>query len=180
MDEALILKRLDSISEEIRSLKSDVLQELKEDLAPVIKQATPHVVSFLSDVEGQYSNEELANLIKNMLTNIGNLNSLLDMLKAGMELKDDLGPVSKHTLPKVTEFMAELDGFKPETLAEVQVSVGGSATANFVMYPEDFTEAITVRTGSPAAAMAPWLNSEFHWIEISGFRCPHDPHKESL
>jgi len=110
MDEALILERLDNLSKEIRSLKSDVLEELKQDLAPVIKQASPHIVSFLSDVEGEYNNEDLARLFKNLLMNIQNLNSLLDMLKAGMELKDDLGPVTKQTLPKVTDFMAELDG----------------------------------------------------------------------
>ena len=33
MDEALILKRLDSISKEIKSLKSDVLEELKEEVS---------------------------------------------------------------------------------------------------------------------------------------------------
>ena len=116
MDETLILKRLDLLSEEIQSLKSDVskksdaLAELKQDLAPIIKQATPHVMTFFADIEGEYSNEDLARLLKNLLMNVRNLNSALDMLKAGMELKEDLGPVTKLTLPKLTEFMGELEG----------------------------------------------------------------------
>ncbi len=110
MDETLILERLDRLSEEIQSLKSDVLEELKQDLAPVIKQATPHVTSFLADIEGEYSNEEMAHLVKNLLLNIQNLNSAMNMLKAGMELKDDAMPIIQQILPKVTTFLDEVDG----------------------------------------------------------------------
>ncbi|MCF6289940.1 MAG: DUF1641 domain-containing protein [Desulfobacterales bacterium] len=110
MDESLILAKLDELSAEIKSLKSGVLDELKSDLQPVVQLASPHVMNFLADVEGEYSNEELAALLKNIMLNIKNLNTMLDMLKAGMELKDDMGPVVKQGLPKLTEFMAELDG----------------------------------------------------------------------
>jgi len=110
MDESLILERLDKLSEEIKSLKSDVLEELKQDLAPVTKQATPHVMNFLSDVEGQYSNEDLEQLAKNVILNLQELNSMINIIHAGMELKDDAMPVIQQVLPKATKFMAELDG----------------------------------------------------------------------
>ena len=110
MNEALILERLDNLSREIQSLKSSVLDELKQDLVPVINQATPRVMTFLSELEGHYSNEDLALLVKNILINVKNLNSLLDMLKAGMELKEDLGPVVRQGAPKVTSLLAELEG----------------------------------------------------------------------
>ena len=51
--------------------------------------------------------------------------------------------------PGVYNVMAELDGFKVETLEGIRVSVGGTATANFFMYPEEFTEAVTVSSESP-------------------------------
>jgi outer membrane receptor protein involved in Fe transport len=51
--------------------------------------------------------------------------------------------------PGLYSVMAELDGFKVETLEGVKVAVGGVATANFFMYPEEFTEAITVSSEAP-------------------------------
>ena len=117
MDESLILARLDKLSEEIQSLKSGVLDELKEDLQPIIKQATPHVMNFLSDVNGQYSNEDLAQLAKNIMLNLQNLNGMINMIHAGMELKDDMNPIIQQVLPKATEFLGEVDGkFKAEEL----------------------------------------------------------------
>ncbi|MEW6220255.1 MAG: DUF1641 domain-containing protein [Thermodesulfobacteriota bacterium] len=110
MDEALILERLDKLSEEIHSLKSGMLQELKQDLVPILNQATPKVMSFMSELEGQMDNEDLALLVKNILLNVRNLNQLLEMLKAGMELKEDLGPVIKQAAPKATAFMAGVEG----------------------------------------------------------------------
>ena len=38
MNEALILEKLDKLSDEVRSLRSDVLQELRQDLEPILKQ----------------------------------------------------------------------------------------------------------------------------------------------
>ncbi len=41
MNEALILEKLDQLSAEVQSLKSDVLQELKQDLEPVSNRPSP-------------------------------------------------------------------------------------------------------------------------------------------
>jgi exonuclease VII small subunit len=110
MDEALILEKLDKLTEEVQSLKSGVLDELKQDLQPIIKQTTPHVTSFLADVDGQYSNDELFTLLRKLLSNLDNFNSALDMMKAGMELKDDVMPIIQQIMPKVTTFLGEVDG----------------------------------------------------------------------
>lgn len=110
MDEALILQKLDSLSEEVRSLKSGVLEELKKDILPVIQQASPRVMEYFSELEGSYSNEDLAALVKNLLLNVKNLNTMLDTLKSAMELKNDMGAVTQLALPKAVEFMSELDG----------------------------------------------------------------------
>ncbi|MDH4318659.1 MAG: DUF1641 domain-containing protein [Desulfobulbaceae bacterium] len=127
MDEALILQKLDSLSEEVRSLRSGVLEELKKDLLPVIQQATPRVMEFFSELEGSYSNEELAAMVKNLLLNIKNLNAMLDTLKSAMELKDDMGAVTKLALPKAVEFMSELDGqFSSEDMKALLKSTLGN------------------------------------------------------
>ena len=46
MNEALILEKLDRLSDEVKSLKSDVFQELKQELEPILKQARPGVPVF--------------------------------------------------------------------------------------------------------------------------------------
>ena len=51
--------------------------------------------------------------------------------------------------PGIYNVMAELEGFRTETLEGIKVAVAATATANFFMYPEEFTEAITVSSESP-------------------------------
>ncbi len=53
-------------------------------------------------------------------------------------------------------------------LATVQVSVGGSATANFVMYPEDFTEAITVSSEAPLVDVTSSSRQHLHGRILRG------------
>ncbi len=38
MNEALILEKLDRLSDEVRTLKSDVLAELRQEIAPLLNQ----------------------------------------------------------------------------------------------------------------------------------------------
>lgn len=51
--------------------------------------------------------------------------------------------------PGLYNVMAEMDGFRTETLADVKVGVGATANAEFVMYPAEFTEAVTVTSEAP-------------------------------
>ena len=94
--------------------------ELKDDLGPVVKQALPKVTAFMGELDGQVDMQQMADLLRKVLANMENFSTALDMLKAGMELKDDLGPVVKQALPKINAFMAELDGeFEMEDLASL-------------------------------------------------------------
>jgi len=110
MNEALILEKLDLLTAEVQSLKSDVLQELKQDLEPVIKQAQPGMVNFLSDIEDEYTNEKAIHLAKNVLNSLDDLNEMVDTLKAGVELKNDMIPIAKLAYPGTIGFFNELEG----------------------------------------------------------------------
>ncbi len=110
MNEALILEKLDQLSAEVKSLKSDVLQELKRDLEPLLKQAQPGMGSFLADIEEDYSSEKAVHLAKNVLTSLDELNEMVDTLKSGVELKNDLIPLAKQAYPSTINFFQELDG----------------------------------------------------------------------
>lgn len=110
MNEALILEKLDQLSAEVQSLKSDVLQDLKRDLEPVLKQAQPNLVDFFSDIEDGYTNEKAVHLAKNVLTSLDELNEMVDTLKAGVELKNDLVPIAMQAYPSTIGFFNDLEG----------------------------------------------------------------------
>jgi len=110
MNEALILEKLDQLTAEVQSLKSDVLQDLKRDLEPVLRQAQPSMVNFFSDIEDEYTNEKAVHLAKKVLTSLDELNDLMDTLKAGVELKNDMIPIAKTVYPSTIDFFNDLEG----------------------------------------------------------------------
>ena len=117
MNEALILEKLDRLSDEVKSLKSDVFQELKQELEPIFKQAQPGVTGFFQDIEGGYSNEKFIHVAKTLLTSLEEVNEVIGAMKAGVELTRDMEPVLKQAYPKSIQFFADLEGeFRVEDL----------------------------------------------------------------
>jgi uncharacterized protein YjgD (DUF1641 family) len=110
MNEALILEKLDKLSAEMQSLKADVVQELKQDLEPVMKLAQPGLADFLSDIEDDKAKEKAVHLAKNVLASLDELNDMVDTFKAGMELKSDMMPVVKQAYPSTINFFNDLEG----------------------------------------------------------------------
>jgi len=110
MNEALILEKLDRLSDEVRSLKSDVLRELKQDLEPILKQAQPGGGCLLQEIDDGKSNEKVVQVAQTLLASLEQLNEVIIGVKAGVELKDELSPVVKQIYPKSIEFFADLDG----------------------------------------------------------------------
>ncbi len=171
MDEALILERLDNLSSEIRSLKSNVIEELKQDLGPVVQQVLPKATEALAEIEDQFEPAELSALLRNTLCNLKHFNAALGMMKTGMELKEDLGPVVQQSIPRVTEFLAELDGqFKMEdlqgllrkTLSSVENINSAMDTLNSAMdFKNDFGEVVKLGLPKVQEFMADLHEGEF-------------------
>ena len=110
MNEALILEKLDQLSAEVKSLKSDVLQDIKKDLEPVLKDAMPSLSNVLEDIDDRYTKEKAIHLAQNVLTSLDELNDIVDTVKAGMELKSDMMPVVKQVYPSTINFFNDLSG----------------------------------------------------------------------
>ena len=104
MNEALILEKLDKLSEEVRSIKSEVLQEIRQELEPVLNQTQPGITTLLDENGDESSNEKLVILTKNLLASLDEVNGVVSALRAGVELKDELGPIAKQVYPKSIEF----------------------------------------------------------------------------
>ncbi len=110
MNEALILEKLDKLSDEVRSLRSDVLQELKQDLEPILKQVQPENTGFSNKNESSNSNEKVLQVTQNLLASLEQLNKVLVGVKDGLELKDGKGALLTESYPKSIEFFANLEG----------------------------------------------------------------------
>lgn len=127
MDEALILEKLDNLSNEVRSLKSGVLEELRQDLLPIVKQTGPLMSECLTSLEEGHKKEDVAYLLQNLVANVENLNSLLNVVKGGMELTEEIEPMAKLALPKTIEFFGEMeDQFDGEELAALMRNTFGN------------------------------------------------------
>lgn len=152
MNEALILEKLDQLSQEIQTLKSEINQgkqtplpstensnnqiqeltclvkelhtnvadmhevqsalkaglELTNDLQPVAKQLLPKAIGYLDEIDDRFNIEDLTLLVTKALTSLEAMNEALDMLKSGVELRDDLIPIAKLTYPKLQKFLSAL------------------------------------------------------------------------
>ncbi len=84
--------------------------ELKNEFEPIAKQVLPKATELFAELEGQYDADEIAALLRNTLGNVHHFNTALTMLKSGMELKDEIEPIAKVILPRITELFAQLDG----------------------------------------------------------------------
>jgi hypothetical protein len=84
--------------------------ELKDEIEPIAKLILPRFTELFSQVNGKYDADEIAALLRNTLDNVHNFNTALTMLKSAMELKDEIEPIAKLTLPRITEFFSEIGG----------------------------------------------------------------------
>ncbi len=111
MDEALILQKLDDLSNEIRNLKSEV-QELKST-----KPSGSLIDDCLAELEDDHAKEDLNHLVRNLLSNVETLNSWFGTLKGAMELKEDIEPLAKLAYPMAMDTMTEVsDGLDPDQI----------------------------------------------------------------
>jgi len=109
MDQDLVLKKLFALSNEIQSLKADVA-DLRKDMLPTTLQAGPLAADCLSDLDQEHRREDLAHFMRNLALNVETLNSLLSTAKGAMELKNEIEPIAKQVLPRVTDLFSDMEG----------------------------------------------------------------------
>ena len=110
MNEALILEKLDKLTDEVKSLKSDVLQELKQELELVPQQTQPEVTGFLTEIEGDHAKEKLVDLAKTLLASLEELGEVVKEMQAGAGSETSLREEGGQSYPKTIRFFNELEG----------------------------------------------------------------------
>lgn len=175
MSDAVILEKLDSLSGDLKGLKAEILQELRdelaverkarealtkprsealeveelqrvceelltglneiqtnssllrsglelgEDLQPIIKQAYPSLISFCTQLEGEFSLDEMTITLRKFLTNLDTIGEGLDVMKAGIDLRDDMIPIVQLAYPKLIRALTALHQgeFRAEKLGDL-------------------------------------------------------------
>jgi hypothetical protein len=84
--------------------------ELKDEIEPIAKLAYPMAIETIAEISDNLDMEQVRPLIRNALANLGNFNTALIMMKAGMELKDDIEPLAKLSLPVIIDFFTSISG----------------------------------------------------------------------
>lgn len=109
MNEALILEKLDKLTDEVRSLKSDVLQELKQELEPAFTQTDPGVTGFLKEIESDRASEKLMDLARTLLASLEELSEVVGEMQTDAEPKNGTEGDGKR-YPRTIQFFNELEG----------------------------------------------------------------------
>ncbi len=109
--------------EELRGMSSTFRAgaELAEDLGPVVQQVYPKAIRFCNELEGDFEIDELVVLLRKTITSLDTIGEGVDMLRAGVELRDDLIPVVQLVYPKLLKALTALhEGeFRAERLGDL-------------------------------------------------------------
>ena len=109
MNEALILERLDKLSDEVKSLKSEILLELKQEIASNSNQPQPESVPPPQPIVNEHSNEKVLQMTQTLLMSLEQLNDVISKTKTGTALEDNKGALLTQNYPDSVKFFTELD-----------------------------------------------------------------------
>ncbi len=144
MNETLILEKLDLLTKEVQALRAEVRAqqdvtdtaeklpessktstELAQEFEPFLRQAMSGVKSCFEEVEGQFSADELKILFSRILTSLYAITESLDMLRSGIELRDDMGDIFEIGFLRVRKFLNTLDesDFQAEQIGDLLYTI---------------------------------------------------------
>lgn len=114
-DLSALLQKVDHLTDQVSALteqveaqrrSAQILEELVQDLTPVVNQAFKTLVRELDEVDGEFTGEQLLFLIKRLLANTHRFNALLVQLESVLDL---LAEVPKLGRPVFNSAVTTLD-----------------------------------------------------------------------
>jgi uncharacterized protein YjgD (DUF1641 family) len=110
---------LAELTEAVEIIKAGV--QLRQDMAPVIRQTYPRTLEFFAELDGDFYFDELVILLRKAITNLDTIGEGIDLLRAGVELRDDLVPMLQLLYPRLIRFLNALhEGeFQAEKLGDL-------------------------------------------------------------
>lgn len=106
-----IHQKLDFLTRQFQESQAQHLefQELKSDLTLIGKDMFNAAVEELEDVAPYFETDDLIFLIKKLLRNTRNLNTMLSQLESAQDLFKDLRPLGKQIFDEILETLNSLD-----------------------------------------------------------------------
>jgi len=109
--EELVLERLDKMEEQLGELVKSQrsMQELKNDLTPLVGTAFRHLMEEMGEVEFGFQLEDFFALMKQSLRSIRSLTYVLKQLQNLIDLWQTMEPLLKSSVPNLINYMDGLE-----------------------------------------------------------------------
>lgn len=153
MENKHIAKELESIHRkldllvsqmEVQQRKQQEMEDLKNDLMIIGKDAFQTAVMELEEIAPHFQTTDLVHLLKNLLRNIRNLTRMMEQMEGLIDFMDDLKPLSKNMFGEVMEKFNTLDrkgyfDFMREAAAILDTIVTTFSTEDIRLLRENIT-----------------------------------------
>ena len=110
-NEDLILQRLDALDAKIDPIIKDRQKwaELRQDLIPLQHQAVQMMTEHLQEIEAGFQLEDLFAVLQQSMRSINNFLFVIKAMDNVIEFVQDIEPLMKSAVPKMIEYMDELE-----------------------------------------------------------------------
>ena len=110
-NEDLILQRLDALDAKIDPIIKDRQKwaELRQDLIPLQHQAVQLMTEHLQEIEAGFQLEDLFAVLQQSMRSINNFLYVIKAMDNIIEFIQDVEPLMKSAVPKMIEYMDELE-----------------------------------------------------------------------
>jgi len=111
-------QKIDYLTEQVAFITAEARQqqqrrqewdELKDDLTPIVNDVFRLSVEQLEEIESHVQIEDILHLFKRLLRNTRNLEQMLDQLESGLELWQDLSPLSRDAFLALMKRLDEME-----------------------------------------------------------------------
>ena len=132
-NEELILQRLDALEAKIDPFLKERQKwvELKEDLMPLQHQAFQLITEQLQEVEAGFQLEDLLAVMQQSMRSIKNFLYVIKAMDNMIEFVQDIEPLMKSAVPKLIEYMDELERQGVFRMIKATVDVRAKVAATY-------------------------------------------------
>ncbi len=139
-NEKLILERLDRIEAQLAPMAKGVaaVNELKQDLTPLVNHAIQLVIKELQDVESSFQLEDLLGLIKQFLGSVRNISYSLRQLGNLIDFVTTLEPLLKSSVPQLINYLDDIEQKGVFRILNATLGIRAKIAAKYT--PEDIDQ----------------------------------------
>ena len=132
-NEDLILQRLDALDAKIDPIIKDRQKwaELRQDLIPLQHQAVQLMTEQLQEIEAGFQLEDLFAVMQQSMRSIKNFLFVIKAMDNIIEFVQDIEPLMKSAVPKMIEYMDELEQKGVFRMIKVMMDVRAKVAATY-------------------------------------------------